>query len=65
MKIKIKKVKINIFKKLKGWLNHHHWPEGGFNHAILAGLGWPKPPVAIGGGPATPKSQTKYIYIIH
>jgi hypothetical protein len=31
--------------------------RGGFGHPILAVWGWPKPPQAFGGGPATPKGH--------
>jgi hypothetical protein len=37
----------------------HFWPRGGFGHPIPAVWGWPKPPQAFGGGPATPKGQKK------
>jgi hypothetical protein len=35
------------------------WPRGGFGHPIPAVWGWPKPPQAFGGGPATPKGPKK------
>jgi hypothetical protein len=37
----------------------HFWPRGGFGHPIPAVWGWPKPPQAFGGGPATPKGPKK------
>jgi hypothetical protein len=41
----------------RGWLDYHHWLGDGFNHPIPAGMGWQKPPMAIGGGLATPNNN--------
>jgi hypothetical protein len=42
-----------------GWPDHPIFGQGVAGHPIPAVWGWPKPPQAFGGGPATPKGQKK------
>jgi hypothetical protein len=42
-----------------GWPDHPIFGQGVASHPIPAVWGWPKPPQAFGGGPATPKGQKK------
>jgi hypothetical protein len=42
-----------------GWPDHLIFGQGVAGHPIPAVWGWPKPPQAFGGGPATSKGQKK------
>ena len=53
-----------IFFSPRGWQNHPQGPRGGLGHPRSAGLGWPKPPLALNRGGRPPPVVASHPFLL-